>query len=50
MNYCDKIRYHIYITELDEFSVMVDRLLAQLPEEEVILRLSFFGTPSSNEE
>ena len=50
MNYCDKIRYHIYITEKADFPEMVDQLLSQLPENEVILRLSFFGTPASNEE
>ena len=30
MNYCDKIRYSIYITEVADFAVMVDNLLAQL--------------------
>lgn len=49
MNYCDKIHYNIYTAEDAEFSVMVDSLLAQLPENEVILRLAFFGTPPSNE-
>lgn len=50
MNYCDKIHYNIFFTTLDEFPVMVDNLLGQLPENEVILRLSFFGTPNSNEQ
>lgn len=50
MNYCEKIHYHIYIAEQSDFLTMVDRLLAQLPKDEIILRLAFFGTPASNEE
>lgn len=50
MNYCDKIRYHIFTATKAEFSVMVDELLAQLPSRETVLRLAFFGTPSSNTE
>lgn len=50
MNYCEKIRYTIYRTVAAEFGQMVDNLLAQLPDYEVILRLTFFGTPASNEE
>jgi hypothetical protein len=50
MNYCDKIRYHLYRAEKAAFPVMVDELLNQLPDEEVILRLAFFGTPPTNEE
>lgn len=50
MNYCEKIHYNIYTVEQADFSTMVDNLLAQLPKYEVILRLSFFGTPASNEE
>lgn len=49
MNYCDKIHYRIYETEKASFPEMVDNLLAQLPENEVILRLAFFGTPPDNE-
>ena len=50
MNYCDKIRYNIFYTELDDFPTMVDNLLTQLAENEVILRLSFFGTPIDNKQ
>jgi enamine deaminase RidA (YjgF/YER057c/UK114 family) len=50
MNYCDKIRYRICLAEKAAFAVMVDYLLAQLPEDECILRLAFFGSPPSNGE
>lgn len=50
MNYCDKIHYNLYTAVKADFPAMVDSLLAQLPEDETIIRLSFFGTPSSNEE
>lgn len=50
MNYCDKIRYSILEAGKADFSAMVDDLLSQLPRHEVIIRLAFFGTPSSNEE
>lgn len=48
MNYCEKIHYNIYTTETASFEVMVDRLLARLPQDEQIFRLAFFGTPSDN--
>ena len=38
MNYCDKIHYNIYTTGLATFGEMVDALLAQLPQDEQILR------------
>ena len=47
MNYCDKIHYNIYTTGLATFGEMVDALLAQLPGDEQILRLAFFGMPSN---
>lgn len=50
MNYCDKIHYNIYTTEAAGFGEMVDALLAQLPQDEHIFRLAFFGTPSDNEQ
>ncbi|MDR0749141.1 MAG: endoribonuclease L-PSP [Tannerellaceae bacterium] len=50
MNYCDKIKYTIYTTEKALFPVMVDNLLKQIPGNESILRLAFFGTPATNEE
>ena len=46
MNYCDKIHYNIYTTGLATFGEMVDALLAQLPQDEQILRLAFFGMPN----
>ena len=50
MNYSEKIHYTILNTEPAEFAVMVDDLLSQLPQNEVIMRLAFFGTPGTNEE
>lgn len=50
MNYCDKIKYKIYTTEKAPFPVMVDNLLKQIPNDESIVRLAFFGTPATNEE
>lgn len=41
MNYCEKIRYNIYTTEKADFEEMVDKLLAQLPQNEQIFRLAF---------
>lgn len=49
MNYCDKIQYHIFSATKAEFSEMADQLLSQLKDNEVVLRLAFFGTPTSNE-
>ena len=48
MNYCDKIHYNIYTTGLATFGEMVDALLAQLPQDEQILRLAFFGMPNTS--
>jgi enamine deaminase RidA (YjgF/YER057c/UK114 family) len=50
MNYCEKIKYRIYMTEKAAFPDMVDRLFARFPENEFVLRLAFFGTPPSDEE
>ena len=50
MNYCEKIRYNIYTTEKADFEEMVDKLLAQLPQNEQIFRLAFFGMPDDNEQ
>ncbi|MDL2255610.1 endoribonuclease L-PSP [Parabacteroides sp. OttesenSCG-928-K15] len=50
MNYCDKIKYNIYVAGKADFPVMVEQLLAKMPANEVVLRLAFFGTPSSNKE
>ena len=48
MNYCDKIRYHVFTTERAGFEEMVDALLEQLPKDESVLRLVFFGMPADN--
>lgn len=48
MNYCEKIHYGIYATEVADFETMADTLLAQLPQNEHIFRLVFFGSPSDN--
>lgn len=50
MNYCEKIHYSIYTVQTDDFTTMVDAILAQLPEDEYIFRLIFFGTPANNTE
>lgn len=50
MNYCDKIHYRILTAKEADFETMVDELLAQLPKNEKIIRLSFFGTPETNEQ
>lgn len=50
MNYCDKIQYNIYTTVAADFPTMADALLSQLPDDESIFRLIFFGTPANNEE
>lgn len=50
MNYCEKIHYGIYTTEIEKFETMVDALLVQLPQNEHIFRLVFFGTPADNEQ
>ncbi len=50
MNYCDNIQYHLLEATKASFPDMVDQLINQLPEKEVVLRLAFFGTPSTNEE
>lgn len=48
MNYCEKIHYGIYATEVADFEIMADTLLAQLPRDEHIFRLVFFGSPADN--
>lgn len=50
MSYCDNIKYRLLTTTKDEFSTMVDQLLAELPTNETIVRLVFFGTPVNNEQ
>lgn len=49
MDYCNNIRYRLLTTGKADFATMVDDLLAQLPLNETIVRLSFFGTPADNE-
>lgn len=50
MNYCEKIHYSIYTTPVADFETMADTLLGQLPKNEHIFRLVFFGTPADNEQ
>lgn len=49
-NYCDKIKYKIYTTEKTDFRQMADDLLIQIKSGETVLRLTFFGSPDTNEE
>lgn len=35
MNYCEKIRYNIYTTEVADFTTMADTLLAAITERRV---------------
>lgn len=48
MQYSDKIQYAIYSTRLADFRIMVDLLLEQIPVQQTVLRLVFFGMPPSN--
>ena len=48
MNYCQKIHYNIFQTSQTDFNSAVDELLACIPQNEVVLRLVFFGMPLSN--
>ncbi len=50
MNYCNKIKYRLLTTVKTDFQTMVDHLLSQLPTDETIVRLMFFGTPANNGE
>ncbi|MCD8043697.1 MAG: endoribonuclease L-PSP [Tannerellaceae bacterium] len=50
MKYPQKINYRIFTAGKNEFPAMVDTLLGCLPEDEVILRLVFFGMPPDNKE
>lgn len=50
MNYSNNIRYNILTAEIADFSVMVEELLENLPSNETILRLIFFGDSADNEE
>jgi hypothetical protein len=50
MNYCDKINYHLYTAGEADFATTADNLLKQLPEDETVLRLTFFGSPLCNDE
>lgn len=48
MQYSDKIQYEIYSTRLADFNIMVDMLLEQIPVQQTVLRLIFFGMPPTN--
>lgn len=48
MNYCQKIHYNIFQADQADFDTLVDRLLDCIPQNEIVLRLVFFGKPLSN--
>lgn len=48
MQYSDKIQYDIYTTKLGDFNIMVDMLLEQIPIQQTVLRMVFFGMPPTN--
>ena len=49
MNYCDKISYSIFKAPYsNDFGVMVNNLLSQIPEGTNVVRLVFFGSPKNN--
>jgi enamine deaminase RidA (YjgF/YER057c/UK114 family) len=50
MDYCKQIKYNVFLAAKADFPAMVDHLLEQLPANETIVRLAFFGTPTDNEE
>ena len=50
MNYCDRIQYNIWTTADADMEEMVDKLLLNLPTEQLVLHLVFFCRHTSNEE
>lgn len=50
MNYSEKVKHTLLSTEVADFDVMVDSLLAKVCKNNTVMRLLFFGNPSSNEE
>lgn len=48
MQYSDKIQYDIYTTKLADFNIMIDMLLEQIPVQQTVLRMIFFGMPPTN--
>lgn len=50
MIYCDKIKYKILSSGKPLFADATDDLLSQLPANESVFRLVFFGSPDNNEE
>lgn len=50
MSHNKNIRYAILTAETAGFPAMVDALLVQLPSDETILRLTFFGASADNED
>lgn len=51
MEYCEKISYSILETPfVPSFEMKVDNLLSQLPKDKVVLRITVFGMPVSNQE
>lgn len=50
MNYCDKTKYRVFSVQQAAFQQMVNQLLQQIPRQESVLRLVFFGAPKTNDE
>lgn len=50
MNHCEKISYSVLTVAGTDFGVMADELLSRLAQEGVVVRLTLFGSCSSNEE
>lgn len=48
MQYSDKLQYDIYFAKLADFSIMVDMLLDQIPVQQTVVRMIFFGMPPTN--
>ena len=48
MQYSDKLQYDIYFAKLADFSIMVDMLLDQIPVQQTVVRMTFFGMPPTN--
>lgn len=48
MQYSDKIQYDVYFAKLADFNIMVDMLLNQIPVQQTVLRMVFFGMPPTN--
>ena len=50
MTFCNNIKYAIYTASEGSFEEKADQLIACLPVDKPLLRLTFFGMPKSNEQ